>query len=275
MSTPFDSSEMDAVSKADAGLITSERPSQYVVLIRIARPEKRNALTNGMVIEIARILNETKQDPDSRCVVITGDEIAFSAGADLINMKRFGVTAVVNDPKRVQAWDAIQTFPKPLIAAVNGIAFGAGNELAMCCDFVIAGRNARFGQPEVKTGGMAGDGGTQRLPRKLGPNLAAYMLMTGEAIDADIAHRVGYVIEVCDPAKTVDRACEIAKVVASRAPLAVQATKRCIHVAVGATVENGLAVERMLVVLNHGSPDRAEGLEAFAEKREPRFTGVR
>jgi enoyl-CoA hydratase len=275
MSALPDSSEMDAVSKADAVLIKAERPSQYVVLIRIARPQKRNALTNGMVIEMARILNEAKDDPDSRCVVITGDDVAFSAGADLINMKRFGVTSVVNDPKRVLAWDAIQTFPKPLIAAVNGIAFGAGNELALCCDFVVAGRNARFGQPEVKTGGMAGDGGTQRLPRKVGPNLAAYMLMTGEPIDAETAYRAGYVVEVCDTHRTVERACELAKVVASRAPLAVQATKRCIHVAVGATVENGLAVERMLVVLNHGSPDRAEGLAAFAEKREPRFTGLR
>lgn len=275
MSALPDSSEMDAVSKADAVLIKAERPSQYVVLIRIARPQKRNALTNGMVIEMARILNEAKDDPDSRCVVITGDDVAFSAGADLINMKRFGVTSVVNDPKRVRAWDAIQTFPKPMIAAVNGIAFGAGNELAMCCDFVVAGRNARFGQPEVKTGGMAGDGGTQRLPRKVGPNLAAYMLMTGEPIDAETAYRAGYVVEVCDTDRTVERACELAKVVASRAPLAVQATKRCIHVAVGATVENGLAVERMLVVLNHGSPDRAEGLAAFAEKREPRFTGLR
>jgi enoyl-CoA hydratase len=275
MAAPLDSAEMDAASKADAALIKSERPSAHVILIRIARPAKRNALTNGMVIEIARLFGEARVDADTRCVVITGDDVAFSAGADLINMRKYGVTAVVNDPKRVEAWNAIQTFPKPLIAAVNGIAFGAGNELAMCCDFVIAGRNASFGQPEVKTGGMAGDGGTQRLPRKLGPNLASYMLMTGEPIDAETARRVGYVVEVCDTDQTVARACAVAEIVASRAPLSVQATKRCIHVAVGATVENGLAVERMLVVLNHGSPDRLEGMAAFAEKRPPRFTGLR
>lgn len=275
MAANSDSAEMDAVSKADAAFIVSGRPSPHVVLIRIARPAKRNALTNGMVIEIARILNQASADVDIRAVVITGDDVAFSAGADLINMREYGVTAVVNDPKRVEAWNAIQAFPKPMIAAVNGIAFGAGNELALCCDFVIAGRNASFGQPEVKTGGMAGDGGTQRLPRKLGPNLASYMLMTGDPIGAEIAHRVGYAVEVCDTDKTVARACELAEVIASRAPLAVQATKRCVHVSVGATVENGLAVERMNVVLNHGSPDRLEGMAAFAEKRPPRFTGLR
>lgn len=270
-----DAQSLDKLANEDAGFILTERPSAHVVLIRIARPAKRNALTNGMVIEIARILNEARGDVDTRCVVITGDDIAFSAGADLINMRKYGVTAVVNDPKRVDAWNFIQTFPKPLIAAVNGIAFGAGNELAMCCDFVVAGRNARFGQPEVKTGGMAGDGGTQRLPRKVGPNLASYMLMTGEPIDAEAAHRVGYVVELCEPNRTVARACEIAEVIGSRAPLSVQATKACIHSAVGATIENGLAVERMYVIRNHGTPDRLEGMAAFAEKRAPQFTGQR
>jgi enoyl-CoA hydratase/carnithine racemase len=163
--------------------------------------------------------------------------------------------------------------PKPLIAAVNGYALGAGNELAMCCDFVIAGRNAQFGQPEVKTGGMPGDGGTQRLPRKVGPNLAAYMIMTGNTIDADTAHRVGYAVEVCEVRDTVRRACEIAEVIASRAPFAVRSSKACIAVAVGATLENGLAFERYSIIRNHASADRAEGLAAFLEKRLPKFVG--
>lgn len=265
---------MDAVA-GEAPLIQSERASQHVVLIRIARPAKRNALNNGMVLEIARILEQARTEVDVRCVVITGDETIFSAGADIKDMQKYGVTAVVNDPKRVDAWNVIQTFSKPMIAAVNGIAFGAGNELALCCDFIIAGSNAQFGQPEVKTGGMAGDGGTQRLPRKIGPQFAAYMLFTGNPIDAQTAYRLGYVIEVCEPKQTVSRALEIAETIASRAPLAVQATKACIHAAVGATVENGLAVERMYVIRNHGSPDRLEGMAAFVEKRPPRFTGVR
>lgn len=259
----------------DAAFVKSERVSPHVILIRLARSEKRNALSNPMVLEIARILQEASAEVAVRCVVITGDEIAFSAGADIKNMQKYGVTSVVNDPKRVDAWNVIQTFPKPLIAAVNGIAFGAGNELAMCCDFVIAGSTARFAQPEVKTGGMAGDGGTQRLPRKVGPNLAAYMLFTGEPIDAQTAHRVGYVVEVCEPQQTVARALEIAGIIAKRAPLAVQATKGCLHVAVGATATNGLAFERVAILRNHSSPDRLEGMAAFVEKRDPVFTGIR
>lgn len=268
---------VDAARHAAGGAdcILSERISQHVVVIRIDRYAKRNALTNAMVIEIARLLEEARVDVEVRAVVITGDERIFSAGADILNMRKHGVTAVVNDPRRVDAWNQIQTFPKPLVAAVNGIAFGAGNELALVCDFVVAGRNASFGQPEVKTGGMAGDGGTQRLPRKLPPNLASYMLMTGDPIDAETAFRVGYVVALCDPDRTLARAVEIAETIAGRAPLAVQATKACIHAAVGATIENGLAVERMLVIRNHGTADRLEGMAAFAEKRPPRFTGIR
>ena len=227
-----------------------------------------------MVIELARLLQDAGDDPDIRAVVITGDEQAFSAGADLANMRKGGVTAVVNDPQRVDAWRVIEKFAKPMIAAVNGYALGAGNELAMCCDFVIAGRNAQFGQPEVKTGGMPGDGGTQRLPRKVGPNLAAYMIMTGNPIDAETAFRVGYAVEVCEHEGYASRrAVEIAEVIASRAPFAVRSSKACIAVAAGATLENGLAFERVSILRNHASADRAEGLAAFLEKRPPRFSG--
>ena len=256
-----------------ADCIRSEQASEHVLLIRFDRYAKRNALTNAMVLEIARLLKEAKADPQVRCVVFTGTDTVFSAGADLNNMRKHGVFNVVNDPLRVDAWNTLQTFPKPMIAAVNGIAFGAGNELAMCCDFVIAGRNAQFGQPEAKTAGMAGDGGTQRLPRKFGPNLAAYMLFTGDPVDAETAFRVGYAIELCDPDKTLPRALSIASVISSRGPLAVQAMKACIHTAVGATFENGLAVERVKTILNMSAADRLEGLAAFTEKREPRFSG--
>ena len=194
---------MDSPERSDAEYVQGERAAPHVLLIRFTRSAKRNALSNPMVIELARLLQDAGDDPDIRAVVITGDEQAFSAGADLANMRKGGVTAVVNDPQRVDAWRVIEKFAKPMIAAVNGYALGAGNELAMCCDFVIAGRNAQFGQPEVKTGGMPGDGGTQRLPRKVGPNLAAYMIMTGNPIDAETAFRVGYAVEVCDTKDTV------------------------------------------------------------------------
>jgi len=261
--------------QGDAGYVQSEQVSPHVLLIRFTRSAKRNALTNGMVIELARLLEQASGNPKMRAVVITGDENAFSAGADLANMRKHGVTAVVNDPLRVDAWRIIESFPKPIIAAVNGYALGAGNELAMCCDFVVAGRNALFGQPEVKTGGMPGDGGTQRLPRKVGPNLASYMIMTGDPIDAETALRVGYVVEICETKDTVNRAVEIAKIIAGRAPFAVRSSKACMAVASGATLQNGLAFERVSILRNHSSADRAEGLAAFVEKRPPNFEGDR
>ncbi|MBN3763499.1 enoyl-CoA hydratase-related protein [Burkholderia sp. Ac-20365] len=265
---------LGSLAEGDSQFIQSAEASKHVRLVRIARPEKRNAMTNGMVIEIGRLLRQFKDDLDVRCVVITGDETAFSAGADLKNMHKFGSAAVVNDPRRAAAWEEIERFPKPLIAAANGYTYGAGNELAMCCDFVVAGSNALFGQPEAKTAGMAGDGGTQRLPRKVGPAMAAYMLMTGEPISAQTAKELGYVVEVCEPSQTVNRALAIAEIVAMRGPLAVQAMKACLRVATGATHENGIAFERMMVVRNQSTSDRAEGLAAFSEKRAPKFTGL-
>ncbi|PWT92969.1 MAG: 2,3-dehydroadipyl-CoA hydratase [Acidobacteria bacterium] len=257
----------------DGVYVQDEQPVPHVTLIRFTRSAKRNALSNPMVLKLARLLADAQNDVDIRAAVITGDELAFSAGADLKNMRKGGVTAVGNDPKRVDAWRVIDKFSKPLIAAVNGYALGAGNELAMCCDFVVAGRNAQFGQPEVKTGGVPGDGGTQRLPCKVGSNLAAYMIMTGNPIDAETAYRVGYAVEICDPKDTVNRAIEIAAIIASRAPFAVRSAKACMAIAHTAPLDQGLAFERVSILRNHATADRAEGLAAFIEKREPHFTG--
>jgi enoyl-CoA hydratase len=254
-------------------LISRETPVAHVVLLRINRPEKRNALHSTMVIELARRLDEAAADIDVRAVVLTGTEETFAAGADIAEMLERGPAGTSNNPDRVKAWRWLEKFPKPIIAAVNGIAFGAGNELALTCDFIIAGKNAKFGQPEVKIGGMAGDGGTQRLPRKIGANMASYMLMTGDPIDAETAWRLGYVIEICEVAKTVARAVEIASTIASRAPVAVQFTKACIGVAVGATHENGISYERDSLWRNSMAEDRREGMSAFVEKRAPKFTG--
>lgn len=257
-----------------ASFVVSERASREVLVIRFTRDGKRNALHSTMVIALARLLEAADRDDEIRCVVLTGGEHAFAAGADIAEMIERGPPGTVNNPVRLAAWRSMEQFGKPLIAAVNGIAYGAGCELALLCDFIIAGRNARFAQPEVKIGGMAGDGGTQRLPRKIGPNVASYMLLTGEAIDAEVAHRLGLAVEVCDPAETVRRAVEIGEVIASRAPIAVRLTKACIRTAVGATLENGIAFERDAVWRNTQSPDREEGMRAFLEKRPPRFKGV-
>jgi enoyl-CoA hydratase len=256
-----------------AHLITCERPAEHVALLRINRPDKKNALHSSMVIGLARHLDDLAADIDVRAVVITGTEESFAAGADIKEMLEKGPPGTSNNPDRVRAWRRMERFPKPFIAAVNGIAFGAGNELAMVCDFIVAGSNARFGQPEVKIGGMAGDGGTQRLPRKIGPAMASYMLMTGDPIDVETAFRLGLVVEICDPSRTVARALEIAGTIAQRAPMAVQYTKECIRVAVGATHENGISYERDAIWRNSMTDDRREGMSAFVEKRQPKFSG--
>ncbi|KAA0970177.1 2,3-dehydroadipyl-CoA hydratase [Aureimonas fodinaquatilis] len=253
--------------------ILLERPSKHVALIRIERGEKRNALHSSMVIEIGRLLGQLEADDTVRCVVLTGTEQIFAAGADIKEMLEHGPSGTANNPLRVAAWRRIENFPKPVIAAVNGIAFGAGNELAMTCDFIIAGRNAQFGQPEVKIGGMAGDGGTQRLPRKMGPNVAAYMLMTGDPIEVERAYQLGFVVEICEVEQTVARAIAIGNTISERAPIAVKNTKACIRTAVGATLENGIAFERDAIWRNSMTDDKLEGTRSFVEKRPPVFTG--
>ncbi len=256
-----------------ADRIRLDRPAEHVALITISRTEKKNALHSSMVIEIGRIIEELAVDDSVRAVVLTGGEQMFAAGSDIREMVTFGPPATSNNPRRVAAWRRIENFEKPIIAAVNGIAFGAGCEIAMTCDFIIAGENAQFGQPEVKIGGMAGDGGTQRLPRKIGPQMASYMLLSGEPIDVDTAHRLGLVVEVCPVEKTIQRAIEIAGVIAERAPVAVRNTKACIRTAVGATLENGIAFERDAIWRNSMTEDRQEGMTAFTEKRPPVFRG--
>jgi enoyl-CoA hydratase/carnithine racemase len=252
--------------------VVSEHPAEYVLLIRLVRPEKRNALSNPMVYKIAGLLADAESDDSIRCVVITGVDEAFCAGADIAEMRETDGKAV-NDPRRVAAWHVIENFKKPIIAAINGYAFGAGNELALTTDFIIAGRNAKFGQPEVKIGGIAGDGGTQRLPRKIGVGFASYMLFTGDPIDAETALRVGHVVEVVDVDKTVSRAVEIAAIIASRAPLAVMASKACVRDTLNSSLHSGVVFERNEVWKISGTPDTVEGGRSFLEKRPPRFTG--
>lgn len=256
-----------------ADKITVERPAEHIAVIRFDRPDKKNAFHSSMIVELGRILAILNVDDTVRSVVLTGGESFFAAGADIKEMIAFGPAKVANSPARVAAWRAIEEFEKPLIAAVNGMAFGAGCELALVCDFIIAGSNALFGQPEVKIGGMPGDGGTQRLPRKLPPNVAAYHLMTGDPIDAARALQFGLVVEVLEPSETIGRAVAIASAVAERAPTAVRAIKSCIATAVGATAANGLTLERNAITALTETEDSKEGMRAFAERRPPNFVG--
>lgn len=256
----------------DTPYVKISKPSAFVLLIQMDRPEKRNAVNNAMVLKIAGALAAASDDDSVRCVVLAGTDIAFCAGADIAETSGSEGKAS-NHHRRVRAWHQIETFRKPVIAAVNGFCLGAGNEIALTCDMIVAGRNAQFGQPECKLGGIPGDGGTQRLPRKMSKGMAAFLLYTGLPIDAETALRHGHVIEVVDVAQTLPRALEIAAVIASRAPLAIAAAKACLNDTYEHSLSSGIAFERNELWKLFGTPDTREGGRAFLEKRPPSFTG--
>jgi enoyl-CoA hydratase len=255
-----------------SNLLLVSNPSPGVRMVTFNRPEKLNALNVTLVAELALLAERTAREAEIRCLVLTGNERAFSVGADIADQQRYG-ERVVFSPERLNAWDVIQNFPKPLIAAVNGYALGGGNELAMLADIIIAGENAQFGQPEINIGILPGDGGTQRLVRAVGKSVAMLMILSGERIDAATALRIGLVAEVVASAKTVGRALEIAASIATKSPVALRLAKEAVLKAFEMSLSAGLAFERKNLALAFGSGDRKEGMAAFLEKRPPRFTG--
>lgn len=242
-------------------------PVPSVTLVRLNRPEKRNALSVALLVEMADAFNDAARDNNVRCVILAGDDQAFSAGADIAELRQRG-PEMLADPVRIASWSAIERFPKPLIAAVDGVALGGGNELAMLADIVVAGAGARFGQPEVSIGGTPGDGGTQRLVRAVGKSMAMQMILAGEPIDADTALRCGLVSEVTPPGEAVARALSIAESIASGSPSAAVLAKAAILHAFESTLASGLAFERQISRINSMSADRKKGLEAFLHRRQ-------
>lgn len=253
-------------------LVLADTPLEGVLLLSLNRPAKANSLSTELVIRLCARLNDAAANAAIRCVVLTGSSRIFSAGADIAGMVNRGVDWYL-DPGRLERWQEIQDFPKPIIAAVNGPAIGGGCELAMLCDIIIAGDDASFGQGEITIGVIPGDGGTQRLPRAIGKSLALQMILAGERIAAERACAAGLVSEVVPAARAVPRAVEIAAVIASRAPLSVQLAKRAALAAYALPLSDGLAFERQRVTEVFGTGDREEGMRAFLEKRSPRYTG--
>ncbi len=245
---------------------------QGVLTLHLNRPEVHNALRTGMLREIADALAAVSDDDGIGCVVISGSQRVFAAGADVAEMAKMSMTEMLDDP-RPELWRRIQLFPKPLIAAVNGHALGGGCELALHCDLILAGRNARFGQPEIKLGIIPGAGGIQRLARRVGRSLASQMVLTGEPIDASTALRAGLISEICEVELTLERALAVARDIASRPPLAVLQAKQALRLADEMPLSAALEFERKAFVLLAGTEDRNEGLAAFLEKRAPRFKG--
>ena len=251
--------------------ITTEQ-IQGVLTVTLNRPEVRNALRTAMLAEMAEALDAAAVDDAIGAAVITGDQRCFAAGADVAEMADMDMTDMLDDP-RPALWQRIQQFPKPLIAAVNGHALGAGCELALQADIIYAGRNAQFGQPEIRLGIIPGAGGIQRLIRRVGRSLASEMVFSGAFIDARTALRAGLVSRVCEPELTLEDAQTLARELASRPPLAIRQAKQALRLADEMPLSAALEFERKAFVLLAGTEDRQEGLAAFLEKRPPEFKG--
>jgi enoyl-CoA hydratase len=246
------------------------RPSEHVALVRINRPDARNALNKDVRTLVNRYFSELSDDTETRAIVLAGSDKFFIAGGDIREMNSRPTVAHAILADRTTN---LMTCKKPVIAAVNGYALGGGCEYAMQCDIVIASDGATFGQPEVKLGLVPGAGGTQRLPRVAGKHNAMYMLLTGRFVTAADALRMGLVSEVvsgnCDA-----RALEIAEEIAKLPPLTVMQIKDAVLTGADVPLSSALQIERKAHELMYGTQDMREGTNAFTEKREPNFKGL-
>ncbi|MDR4127065.1 enoyl-CoA hydratase-related protein [Yanghanlia caeni] len=253
--------------------ILVERRSPAVVLVRLNRPHVRNALNLAIRQELAAVFREFVDDRELRCVVLTGNEKVFAAGADIEDMSRIGAVEMYHRHTE-RLWGAVGDCPVPVIAAVSGFALGGGLELAMNADIIIAGRSARLGQPEVKVGIMPGAGGTQRLTRAVGKFQAMYLCMSGELVSAEQAYMMGLVSKVVDDDKVLAEALELADKLAALPPIALAQIKEVIVQGEDLPLPAALALERKAVQLLFATQDKQEGMQAFLEKRQPRYVGL-
>ncbi len=257
----------------DEQLILVERhPEQRTALVRLNRPKHLNALNGAVMDALCAALEELDHDDAVRAIVVTGNERAFAAGADIGEMANATpIDMLITN--RIGQWDRIRKITKPVIAAVNGWALGGGCELAMTLDLIVAGEGAKFGQPEISIGVIPGAGGTQRLTRAIGKSKAMEMVLTGEPITAAQAERAGLVARVTQDELCVEDALELAATIATKSPLALRLAKEAVNAAYEMSLTDALAHERRLFYLLFASEDQKEGMAAFLEKRTPDFTG--
>jgi len=245
---------------------------EAVGLITLNRPDALNALNSALINELNQALMAFDSDDAIGCIVITGSERAFAAGADVKEMQsKSYMDAYLND--FIGSWDQVAHRRKPIIAAVAGYALGGGCELAMMCDFIIAGDNAKFGQPEINLGVSPGAGGTQRLTRFVGKSKAMEMCLTTRMMDADEAERSGLVSRIVPAAELVDNAIKTASKIAAMSRPIVLMTKESVNRAYETTLAEGVRFERRLFHSMFATEDQTEGMQAFVEKRKPEFKG--
>jgi enoyl-CoA hydratase len=261
--------EMPDTMSEQVVLVERDAP---IAVVTINRPDKLNALNWGLVAELATQLEALDADDAIRCLVLTGaGEKAFAAGADIAEMS--GASPIQMATGSFESWDRIRRIKKPIIAAVGGYALGGGNELAMHADMIVAGENARFGQPEILLGIMCGAGGTQRLTRTIGKYRTMELCLTGQPITAEQAHEWGLVNRVVPAGQHLEEAKKLAREVAKQAPVAVRFTKEAILAAFEMPLQDGLAYEKRLFALLFATEDQREGMRAFLAKEQPSFKG--
>jgi len=252
---------------SDLVLVEREPP---IAVVRLNRPEARNALSDALMDELVARLSELDADGDVRCIVLAGDERAFAAGADIAELAAATAVELYQAP-RVARWDAIRKLSTPLVAAVSGWCLGGGCELAMTCDLIVASDTARFGQPETGLGIIPGAGGTQRLARAVGKALAMDMVLTGRILTAHEALAAGLVARVVAREAWLDEARRVAGEIATRAPVAQRLAREAVDRAFETGLDSGLDFERKALYLAFASEDAREGLSAFVEKRRPEW----
>jgi len=244
-----------------------------VGLIRLNRPQAMNALCAALIADLGQALDAFEADDAIGAIVLTGNEKAFAAGADIKEMQSKTFMDAFLEDFITSGWEVITTCRKPVIGAVAGYALGGGCEMAMMCDFILAGDNAKFGQPEITIGAIPGAGGTQRLTRVVGKSKAMEMCLTGRMMDAEEAERAGLVSRIVPVADLVDEAVKTAEKICSFSRPMTMLAKECVDVAYETTLAEGIRYERRMFHACFATDDQKEGMAAFVEKRKPAFKG--
>lgn len=248
------------------------RKERGVGVVQFNRPQALNALNREMMAEVIDALEKYDADPEVGCLVVTGNERAFAAGADIKEMVQATPVDMLNNPF-IDYWDRLQRIARPIVAAVSGYALGGGCEFAMACDMIIASESAQFGQPEINLGVMPGAGGTQRLTRAVGKALAMEMVINDRRLSADEAVRFGLANRVVPVETYLEEAIRFGGEIAARAPIAVRLAKEAVNAAFEMPLQAALAHERRLFYFLFSSEDQKEGMEAFINKRRPEWKG--